>query len=83
MAKLKVNAIRKKNFIDAMMQRSFENWMMENLFEKSDWSTIEELDRMVGEYMDQFFLVRAKIEEYYQPLIEEEAPFMKLFEEED
>ena len=84
MAKIKHFEKQKKGLLKTIIQRRFERSLEDYLFENklNKWESMDELDEILSERLNDYYEIMEKINEYYNPRIEEDEANNN-YEEED
>ena len=84
MAKIKHFEKQKKGLLKTIIQRRFERSLEDYLFdnELNKWENMDELDEILSEEINDYYEIMEKINEYYNPRIEEDEANNN-YEEED
>lgn len=84
MAKIKHFEKQKKGLLKTIIQRRFERNLEDYLFdnELNKWENMDELDEILSEEINDYYEIMEKINEYYNPRIEEDEANNN-YEEED
>lgn len=84
MAKIKHFEKQKKGLLKTIIQRRFERSLEDYLFENelNKWENMDELDEILSEEINNYYEIMEKINEYYNPRIEEDEANNN-YEEED
>lgn len=84
MAKIKHFEKQKKGLLKTIVQNRFERNLEDYLFENelNKWEGMDELDEILSEGLNDYYDIMEKINEYYNPRIEEDEANNN-YEEED
>lgn len=84
MAKIKHFEKQKKGLLKTIVQHRFERSLEDYLFENelNKWESMDELDEILSERLNDYYEIMEKINEYYNPRIEEDEANNN-YEEED
>lgn len=84
MAKIKHFEKQKKGLLKTIVQNRFERNLEDYLFENelNKWESMDELDEILSESLNDYYDIMEKINEYYNPRIEEDEANNN-YEEED
>lgn len=84
MAKIKHFERQKKGLLKTIVQHRFEQGLEDYLFENelNKWESMDELDEILSEKLNDYYEIMEEINEYYNPRIEEDEANNN-YEEED
>ena len=85
MAKIKHFEKQKKGLLKTIIQRRFERNLEDYLFENklNKWESMDELDEILSEKINDYYEIMEQIDEYYNPRIEEDEANNNYEEEEE